>query len=142
MRLLLIPLSLSLIVAPLRAQDEASADQGALQGDWTMVSASINGATYPNSTGTRHVAGDTTTVTVNGTVLMSAIFTLNPSTQPKSVDYAVIGGSLEGQHLLGIYRLEDSTLTFCITGPGGVRPTEFATTAGDGRTCSEWKRQP
>jgi uncharacterized protein (TIGR03067 family) len=143
MRLFLVPLSLSLIAAPLlRAQAGSSADQRAIQGDWTMVSASINGTTYPNTTGTRHVAGDTTTVTVNGSVLMQAVFTLDPSTTPKSVDYAVIGGSLEGAHLLGIYRLDGSTLTFCITGPGGTRPTEFGTTTGDGRTCSEWKRQP
>jgi len=141
MRLFLVPLSLSLIAVPLRAPNGPSADQRALQGDWTMVSASVNGATYPNTTGTRHVVGDTTTVMVNGELLLRAIFTLDPSASPKSIDYSVIGGALEGAHLVGIYRLDDSTLTFCMTSPGGTRPTAFETETGDGRTCTEWRRE-
>ena len=140
MRLVLVPLGLSLIAHPLRAQSSPSPDQRALQGDWTMVSASINGAAY-QTTGTRHVVGDTTTVIVNGQLLMQAIFTLDPSTSPKSIDYQVIGGALEGSHMVGIYRLDGGTLTFCMTSPGGTRPTEFETASGDGRTCSEWQRK-
>jgi len=137
----LFPLGLLLIAVPLRAQDGASADQHALQGEWTMVSASVNGATYPNTTGTRHVVGDTTTVIVNGQLLMQAVFSVDPSASPKSIDYSVFAGALNGAHLLGIYRLDGSTLTFCMTSPGGIRPTGFETENGDGRTCTVWRKE-
>lgn len=142
MRLSLIPLGLSLIAVPLRAQVGSSADQRALQGDWTMVSATQNGVTYPAIDGTRHVSGDTTTITVNGQLLMRARFTLDPTANPKAIEYEVIEGAAAGAHLHGIYLVADSTLTFCMASPGADRPTEFDSKDGDGRTCSEWKRKP
>lgn len=126
---------------PLVAQGSAtSADFTALQGDWTMVSATSNGATYNGISGTRHVSGDTTTVTVNDQLLMRAIFVLNPAASPRTIDYQVLEGATAGAHQVGIYQLADSTLRFCVASPGGARPTEFESKAGDGRTCSAWKR--
>ncbi len=126
---------------PLVAQGSAaSEDTKAIQGDWTMVSATLNGQTYAGVSGTRHVAGDTTTVTVNDQLLMRAIFLLNPSASPKTIDYQILEGATAGSHQVGIYQLSDSTLSFCIASPGGTRPTEFESKAGDGRTCSAWKR--
>ncbi len=130
-----------LAIHPLVAQGSAgSGDLKALQGDWTMVSATLNGQTFSGVSGTRHVAGDTTTVTVNDQLLMRAIFVLNPSASPKTIDYQILEGATAGSHQAGIYQLSDSTLSFCIASPGGARPTEFASKGGDGRTCSAWKR--
>ena len=121
---------------------EAQTDLQRLQGDWTMVSATLDGTAYPGASGTRHVSGDTTTVTVNGQLLMRARFILRPATNPKAIDYQILEGATAGSNHLGIYQVGDSTLTFCLASPGAARPTEFASTAGDGRTCSEWKRKP
>lgn len=125
-----------------RLAAQADADRQALQGDWTMISATRDGQAVPPSAGTRHVSGDTTTVTVNGELFMRARFTLNRATVPGAIDYDVLAGPTAGAHQLGIYRLADSTLTFCIAAPGVLRPTEFNTRMGDGRTCSVWKRSP
>ena len=136
-------LLLSLITAgPLAAQDSAAAaDLRALQGHWTMVSATMDGVTYREVSGERNVSGDTTIVHVNDQLLMWARFSLDPSTSPKSIDYQILEGAYVGRSLLGIYRVGDSTISFCIAAAGAARPTEFTTTTGDGRTCSEWKRK-
>lgn len=137
----LLTLSLLTLFAtgPLSAQADGS-DQRALQGDWTMVSARLNGQTFTGMAGTRHVSGDTTTVTVNGELLMRATFTLNPAANPRAIDYQILEGPTAGAHQLGIYQISDSTLSFCMGSPGGTRPTEFESNAGDGRTCSVWRR--
>jgi uncharacterized protein (TIGR03067 family) len=43
-------------------------------------------------------------------------------------------------HTSGIYSLQGDVLMYCIAAPGCPRPTEFATTAGDGRTLVVLKR--
>ncbi|MEP7326357.1 MAG: TIGR03067 domain-containing protein [Gemmatimonadota bacterium] len=130
-----------LAIHPLVAQGSAgSEDIKAIQGDWTMVSATLNGQTFSGVAGTRHVAGDTTTVTVNDQLLMRAIFVLNPSASPKTIDYQILEGPDRRSHQVGIYQWSDSTLSFCLASPGGARPTEFESKAGDGRTCSAWTR--
>ena len=45
-------------------------------------------------------------------------------------------------HTRGIYSLQGDVLTYCVAGPGGPRPAEFATTKGDGRTLVVLKRSP
>ncbi len=139
------PASALLLLACLatsRLAAQGQADRQALQGDWTLMSATRDGQTVPAPDGTRHVSGDTTTVTVNGQLFMRARFRLSPATVPRAIDYDVLEGPAAGAHQLGIYQLADSTLTFCIAGPGEPRPTEFASREGDGRTCSVWKRSP
>ena len=49
-------------------------------------------------------------------------------------------GKAEHLHTLAIWRLEGDVLTYCVAEPGRPRPTEFATSKGDGRTLVVLKR--
>ncbi len=66
--------------------------------------------------------------------------TLDPSKQPKSIDYAVTAGPNQGKKQFGIYELAGATVKFCFSAAGKERPADFTTKSGDGRTSSVWKR--
>lgn len=140
MRYALIPLCLVLSAGSLHAQD-SKAELASLQGDWTLVLASANGQTITPPPGTRHVVGDTVSVTINGQLFMQAIFRLDPGTTPKSIDYDVIGGPMDGAKVSGVYKLEGNRFTICMGGPGGSRADDFVARDGKAGSCSVWEKQ-
>jgi uncharacterized protein (TIGR03067 family) len=119
------------------------AEMGKLQGEWSMVMGERGGQKLPDalvSTGRRVAKGNNLTVTVGGQIIMKATFTVNPSTKPKSIVYTVTEGPDKGKKQLGIYEFKGDTVRFCFSIPGKDRPSQFSTTAGDGKTLSTWKR--
>jgi uncharacterized protein (TIGR03067 family) len=141
MRHMLIPLCLVLSAGHLHAQDSTAARLAALQGDWTLVSAAARGQAISPPPGIRHVVGDTVTVTINSQVFMQAIFKLDPSTTPHSIDYNVIGGTIQGEQLRGVYKLEGNRLTICMGGPSGRRANDFEAAEGEEGSCSVWEKK-
>ncbi len=129
----------------LAAGDPEKADLAKLQGDWQMVSGTRDGMVMPEAmtkTGKRVCKDHSTTVTVNGALLMTADFTVDASKNPKQIDYDVKAGANEGKKQLGIYKIDDDgkTVTFCFAAPDKDRPDAFESKAGDGRTFSIWKK--
>jgi uncharacterized protein (TIGR03067 family) len=124
-------------------QDAVNAEMAALQGEWSMAMGERGGQKLPDavvSTGRRVVKGNDLTVTIGGQTFMKATFTVNPSKQPKTIDYTVTDGPDKGKKQLGIYELKGDTTRSCFSIPGKERPTDFSTTGGDGRSLSLWKR--
>ena len=123
--------------------DAAKKDIAQLQGEWTMISGTADGQPMPEAMlrGARRVCkDDVTTVMVGGELFMKARFILNPSKNPKTIDYQVIDGPTKGKTQLGIYQIDRDRVKFCFGGVGAERPQEFSTKPGDGRTSSVWKR--
>lgn len=140
MRLTLIA-CLVLLAGSLHAQDSTAADLAQLQGDWQLVLVASNGQTITTPPpGTRHAVGDTVTVIIGGQLFMQAIFKLDPSTTPKSIDYTVIGGALAGSQVSGAYKLEGNRFTICMGDPGGSRPDDFVARDGEKGACSVWEK--
>lgn len=122
---------------------EPNGDLAKLEGTWTMVSGTADGYAMPEEmvkTGRRVCKGNETTVTINGSVFVKATFDLDPTKNPKTIDYTMTGGFTEGKRQLGIYELNGDTVKFCFGSPGAERPTTFESKPGDGRTLSVWKR--
>ena len=129
-----------------QAQDSEAIkkDRAQLQGEWSMVSGSVDGSAMPDAmreTAKRVCKENETTVTVGGQLIMKAKFTIDPSRKPKTIDYQMIDGPTKGKKQLGIYELEGDTVKFCFGSPGSERPTDFTSQPGDGRTLSVWKRK-
>jgi len=127
------------------AQDAAAAKQAMarMQGEWAMAAGGGEGELVPGAmlkAYKRVATGDTTTVTVMGMVYMKAIFTLDPSKKPMTIDYRVIGGEAVGKRQFGVYEFAGDTLKFCFAMPGGERPSDLSGRAGSGHTCSAWVR--
>ena len=131
---------IALVIATAKAdeKDAAKKDQERLQGTWRMLNPAGSGQTIPDSK--RECKGDETTVTFGGVLFMKSKFSLDPTKQPKAIDYEVLEGNNKGKKMLGIYAIDGDVVKFCFAPPGKERPAEF-TSALDGRVMSAWKRE-
>ena len=124
-------------------QEAAKKEMTKLQGEWSMVAGEKDGRTAPRSfiQGAKRVCkDDDLTVTVDNRVYMKAKIVIDPTKNPKAIEYMVTEGDHKGKTLLGIYELEGDTVKFCFAPPDTERPTDFRAGKGSGRTYSVWKR--
>src|SRR4030095_4608370 len=80
----------SVRLPPLKASPEAKKELVLMQGEWSMQTGINDGNALPDfmtKTGRRIVKGDEVTVTVGGQVMMMVRISLDPTTNPKSIDY-------------------------------------------------------
>jgi uncharacterized protein (TIGR03067 family) len=134
----------SFTVSLVRAADDEAIkkDLAQLQGEWSMVSGSADGQPMPEEMRKemkRICKGDEITVLMGDRVFLKAKLTLDPSKNPKTIDYEMTEGYTKGKKHPGIYELNGDTFKACFNAPGAERPTEFK--AGEGLTLSEWKRK-
>jgi uncharacterized protein (TIGR03067 family) len=114
-----------------------------LQGEWSMVSGSADGQPLPDAMVKqmkRVCKGDETTTTIGDRVYFKAKIKIDPSKNPKTIDYQMSEGVTKGQKQLGIYEVSGDTFKSCFGKPGAERPDGFTSKTGDGRTLSVWKR--
>jgi uncharacterized protein (TIGR03067 family) len=143
MRVLITTIAVFALLGVVAAQDVAKEEKTRLEGEWSMVSGEINGQSMPDQLrqGARRVAKEgETTVTINGQIFMKAKYSIDATKKPKTIDYLFTDGPTKGQKQLGIYELEGETVKFCFAAPGKVRPDDFTSKPGSGRTLSVWKR--
>jgi uncharacterized protein (TIGR03067 family) len=134
---------IAIAVVAAEVSEAAKKDTALLQGEWSMVSGLADGQPMPDEMikqMKRVCKGDETTVTSGGQMFLKAKFTLDPSKKPKTIDYQMTDGFTKGQKQLGIYELDGDTFKACFGAPGGERPADFISKAGDHRTSSVWKR--
>jgi uncharacterized protein (TIGR03067 family) len=134
------------VSARAEAGDEAiKKDLAAMSGEWVMLSGTASGHPMPPEllNGMKRICkGDETTTLMNGAVYLKAKITIDPSKQPKTIDYHMTDGFTKGKKQLGIYEINGDTFKSCFGQPGGDRPGDFSSKPGDGRTFSVWKRVP
>ena len=114
-----------------------------MEGEWTLVSATMDGKPMDQSLVQwvkRASQGNQSTVTAGPQVMLKVEFTCDLSQSPKAIDYLNLAGSNKGKTQLGIYERDGDVLKYCIAPPGGARPAEFESVPGDGRTLTVWKR--
>jgi uncharacterized protein (TIGR03067 family) len=109
------------------SQDQARADQKALQGRWRLVE-----RTPPAGPGApyRRVV-----ILGNHLVLygrsgdrrdkVEAVFTLNTTPTPRAIDFTPIEGAHKGKTYAGIYAVEGKALRIAFRAPGASRPHDF-----------------
>lgn len=67
----------------------------------------------------------------NGSVPIRGTFKIDPTRNPKSIDYTDTHGADAGKTFPAIYTLENDKLIFCAAFEGQERPTEFKTKTGE-----------
>jgi uncharacterized protein (TIGR03067 family) len=115
-----------------------------LQGDWTAEEIVRDGEKLPPfmlRTAQRHAEKNEVKISIGGRVMIHALVKLDDQQQPAAVEYLHVDGMTKGARQHGIFQWEGEVATFCMGMPDGPRPTDFASTAGSGRTVSRWKRK-
>ena len=118
------------------ASDAVREETRKLQGVWRQIGCEADGvANPPDDCGSGPLTtftGNTFVVThSNGRVVIKGTFALNPTQEPRAIDYTDTFGPDAGKTFLAIYTLEGDELTFCAADVGMCRPKVFQTRIGD-----------
>jgi len=97
----------------------------ALNGTWVVIS--VNGRTSESASGLAITfAGARYEEAVNGTVNERGTITVNPDTNPMTIDFTITEGVAQNKTQLGIFSVTGETVTFCLAAAGAtVRPADF-----------------
>jgi len=106
-----------------------------LQGIWQQIECEIDGVKNPpEEYGAEPVStfiGDTFVVTrVDGSVVIKGTLSLDPTRQPKTIDWTDTYGADAGKTFPAIYTLDEQRFIFCASDEGQPRPTDFRTQNG------------
>ena len=106
------------------ANPDATEEMKRLQGTWKQIAYERDGVTEPTDEQgwEPHVtfAGDTFTVTLaDGSVPIAGTCRLDPTREPKTVDWTDTIGEDAGKTLLAIYKFEGDQFIFCAAYPAG-----------------------
>lgn len=114
------------------------------QGTWKQVAHVRDGVADPPEergweprvtfTGNRFVV-----TLADGSTAIKGTFRLDPTREPKAVDWTDTFGPDAGKTFLAIYSLEEDRLIFCAADEGQERPTEFR--AGPGQVLRVSQRE-
>lgn len=116
--------------------DEAREEMKKFQGTWRQILCEADGVkSPPDECGAEPVTtftDDTFVVTrQDGSVVIKGTFVLDPTREPKEIDYTDTFGADAGKTFPAIYRFDGDQLTFCAADMGMDRPKVFRTRAGD-----------
>ena len=112
--------------------DAAKADKRTIQGTWKFVSVLDQGMEQQMPEGNRLViASDSLKVVYPKDDPRGWKYTIDPSKDPKEMDWIVEIDPGHPIRQLAIYSLEGDTLKICSTAAGKPRPTKFESKKGD-----------
>src|ERR1043165_9849063 len=105
------------------------------QGIWTQVAYERDGVKEPlDEEGwdpiTTFTGSEFVVTLADGSIPIKGTFRIDPTRNPKTVEWMDTIGEDAGQTLLAIYALEDDRLIFCAAYPGLERPREFRARPG------------
>jgi len=140
MKLILALCALSFVSSPVCPTMNAEE----IQGEWSCVSAVIDGKPLPKSTVMAlrlKLTADRFRTERESEVLFDSTYTLNSSAEPRQINMTGTEGDLAGKEAQGIYLLEGNTLKICYTMPGQRRPATFESLPGSKAYLITWTRQ-
>ncbi|HEY0514447.1 MAG TPA: TIGR03067 domain-containing protein [Thermoanaerobaculia bacterium] len=114
------------------------------EGTWKQIACEKDGVAALDEMGWEPrttFLGDTFVVTLaDGSVAIEGTFKIDPTRDPKTVDWMDTFGADAGKTFPAIYTLEGDRLVFCAADDGQERPAEFRTRPGQVLRVSERER--
>lgn len=128
------------------AREEASRKElQKFQGTWSIESQELDGKPAKAEeikTRTFFCGADVFVVRKGTEMLQLGIQKLDPSKSPKTINATISKGLYQGETMLGIYEIDGDNLKVCFDIEGQNRPSEFKTSAKEGRFLATYKRIP
>jgi uncharacterized protein (TIGR03067 family) len=117
------------------AQDKAiEKDRQRIQGVWRVVALVVNGNNAEERDAKKisvvNGADGTWILRSEETDIAKGTSTIDPSKEPKTIDFTPTEGESKGDQFQGIYELGKNTRKLCFAPAGQERPTEFSSTSG------------
>jgi len=105
------------------------------EGTWKQIGYERDGVTEPlDEQGwdpiTTFTAEEFVVTLADGSIPIKGTYRIDPTRNPKTVDWMDTIGEDAGKTLLAIYAIQEDRLMFCAAYPGLERPTEFRTRPG------------
>jgi uncharacterized protein (TIGR03067 family) len=126
-------------------QDAIKKDRKKYEGTWRVTSLEINGNKSSEEDAKKitvvNKADGTWILQVDGGKITEGTSEIDPTKNPKTIDFMETEGDNKGKIILGIYELGDDTRKLCYAGPGKERPSDFSAPACSGRVFVEFKRE-
>jgi uncharacterized protein (TIGR03067 family) len=113
-----------------------------LQGEWEPVKILRDGQNLPSMmlrTGLRTAAKNEVRILFGGQMMIHALVRINEHADPMHVDYYNLDGMCKGLVQHGLFKWSGNEACFCMAAPGNVRPDDFTSASGSGRTFSQWR---
>lgn len=126
-------------------QDAIKKDRKKYEGTWRVTSLEINGNKSSEDDAKKITVVNKPEgawiLQVDGGKITEGTSEIDPTKNPKTIDFMETEGDNKGRIVLGIYELGDDTRKLCYGEPGKDRPAEFSAPAGSGRVLVEFKRE-
>jgi RNA polymerase sigma-70 factor (ECF subfamily) len=135
---------------PANQGEKRTGDAQKLQGTWEVTDAEMGGKAVPVDQAPLtkiRFSGDKMILIFGGSITKkqdtTARFTLDPSKNPKTIDFVVLEGEHKDKMGLGIYHLDGDRLRLVVPNVANTeRPTEFSAPEGSNLIFFSMKRAP
>lgn len=125
-------------------QDAIKKDRKAIAGTWQAVGLEIDGNPAKPEDAKRLlvVNGDdgSWTLTVDGKEVSKGTSSIDPTKNPKQIDFTPSSGDTRGALFLGIYDLGEKSRKMCFSPQGKPRPKELVSKSGTGDILVKFER--
>jgi uncharacterized protein (TIGR03067 family) len=120
-------------------------DRKKYQGTWRVVSLQVDGKPALESdakkiTVVNHVDG-TWSIRVDDKEIAKGTSEIDPTQNPKTIDFTPSEGSERGKLFLGIYEIKGDSRKLCYAPTGRQRPSEFSSQPGSGHVLVVFERE-
>lgn len=124
----------SIAVAGDLKEEAIEKDRKQIEGTWKVVAAILYGSKVPEAEAQKlsvvNGSDGAWSIRSEGKEIGKGTSAIDPTAEPKTIDFTPTEGDAKGLKYLGIYELDENTRRLCFSRPGKERPTEFTSAPG------------
>jgi uncharacterized protein (TIGR03067 family) len=115
------------------------------EGTWRVIFLQVDGNQASDKDAKKitavNQADGTWSVRVEGKEIATGTSEIDPTKNPKTIDFTPTEGSEKGKVFLGIYEIKQTCRKLCYAPAGKDRPTDFSSTPGSGHVLVIFQRE-
>jgi len=141
---LLLPAIVTIAAADDAKNEAIKKDRKKIEGTWRIVALVVNGNKAKQEDARKLIvvngSDGTWSLRSEDKEISRGTSTIDPTQNPKTIDFTPTNGEGNGKLHLGIYELGEETRRLCFAPPGKERPTEFSSATDSGHILVTFER--